>query len=97
MHARVTIAEGDPARADDAAQVIREQVLPGVRELDGFRGAIGLSDRETGKSITVTLWESQQAMLASEQAANRLRSDVMEALGASKPTVERYEVVLWEV
>ena len=97
MHARVTIADADPGRVDEGAEVIRDRVLPSVRELEGFRGVIGLTDRETGKSMTVTLWESQEAMLTSEEAANRLRSEVMEALGGSKPTVERYEVTLWEV
>lgn len=95
MHARATILEqADP---EEATRVLREQVLPQARELDGFQGIIGLVDRSTGKAIGYTLWESETAMAASEEAANRVRSEAVEAIGSQTPTVERYEVTVWEV
>lgn len=95
MHARATILEqADP---DEATRVLREQVLPHARQLDGFRGAIGLVDRSNRKAIAYTLWESETAMTASEEAANQMRSDAVQAIGASTPTVERYDVAVWDV
>jgi heme-degrading monooxygenase HmoA len=96
MHARVTIVEGDPSMVDNATRVVEEQVLPAARQIAGFKGVISVSDRTTGKTMTLTLWESEQAMQASEEAANRLRADTVAAIGAREPTVERYEVTLFE-
>ncbi len=97
MHARATIVEASPDEIDGAMDVVRNQVIPQARELDGYRGIIALVDRQTGKAMTFTLWESQDKMIASEEAANRVRSDAMEAMGGPTPTVERYEVAIWEV
>ena len=53
-------------------------------------------DRTTGKSVAITLWQDEQAMRESEEAANRLRAESAEAAGGSIVSVERYEVALFE-
>jgi hypothetical protein len=50
-----------------------------------------------GKQPTITLWETEAALRASEEAANRLRPKAADALRASIASVERYEVVVSEV
>lgn len=75
----------------------REQILPVARLHDGFEGIYILFDRETGKSITITLWESEEDMQASEEAANRARSESAESAGETVVGVERYEVALREL
>ena len=97
MYARVNVIEASADRLDEGVSMIRDRVLPAVRDIDGFSGLIGLVDRESGKTLGITLWESQDAMLASEQQASRIRSEMTDALGQAKPTVERYEVAIWEV
>jgi hypothetical protein len=47
--------------------------------------------------LGVTLWESEEAMQASEEEANRLREDSAEAADQTVANVERYEVALFEV
>ncbi len=53
-----------------------------------------LVDRQDGTSISITLWESEEAMRASEEAADQLRSDAAGAAEAQIASVERCEVVL---
>jgi hypothetical protein len=43
------------------------------------------------------LWESEEAMRASGEEANRMRSDTAEASGEQMAGVERYEVDHFEV
>ena len=74
-----------------------EQNLPIARRLAGFQGVLSLIDRATGKSITITLWQDEDAMRASEEAANRLRAQGAEAAGESVVSVERYEVAFSEM
>ncbi|MEX0629144.1 MAG: hypothetical protein WEE67_01750 [Chloroflexota bacterium] len=71
--------------------------MPAAGQLAGFQGVLSLIDRATGKSITITLWQDEETMRASEEAANRLRTQSAEAAGESVVSVERYEVALSEL
>ncbi len=75
----------------------REQILPVARLHDGFKGLFILFDRESGRSLSVTLWETEEDMQASEEAALRARTESAEAAGEVVVGVERYEVVLKEL
>jgi heme-degrading monooxygenase HmoA len=97
MLARVTALEGDPEQVDDLTRFAGERVLPELKELDGFNGALGLADRQSGKVLAVTFWESEQAMQASEEAANQLRDESAEAASETIAGVERYEVTFAEI
>ncbi len=94
MFARVSTYTGTSDEIDEAIRQFRENVLPSVEQLDGFKGAYFLVDRQNGKSLTVALWESEEAMRTSEEAANSLRSEVADALGTQMVGVERYEVAV---
>ena len=59
MHAQVTTVEASPARLDDAIRFFREQVLPRLRQMDGFEEFIVLSARRSGKLLGVALWENE--------------------------------------
>jgi heme-degrading monooxygenase HmoA len=74
--------------------VAEEQALPAAKALAGFKGMLMLVDRNSGKSMAVTLWDSEEAMRASEEAANTIRSDVADATGEQIVGVERYEVAI---
>jgi heme-degrading monooxygenase HmoA len=92
MFARVSRLEGDPARTDEAITYVREKILPDARGLEGHRGMLSLIDRSTGQMMAVTFWESEEAMRATEEAANQLRGDAAAATDAAIAGVERYEV-----
>lgn len=98
MHARMTIVEALPEQADSFLTVLREQVLPRARKWDGYRGVLSLIDRSSGKNVTVTIWETEEAMRASDESAGQLRSNAISDVGVSRsPAVERYEVAVLEV
>jgi hypothetical protein len=45
----------------------------------------------------VTFWESEEALRASEEAADKLREDSAEAMSDTIAGVERYEVGFFEM
>ena len=94
MFARVSTYQGDPGQIDEGLNYARENILPRVQQVDGFEGVYYLVDRESGKALTITLWESEEALRASEEEANRLRSESAESASATIESVERYEVVI---
>jgi heme-degrading monooxygenase HmoA len=97
MYARVSRYEGGaPERLEESVRRGREETLPAARELDGFAGAIALLDRRSGRHMVVSLWESEQAMEASEEAAQELRERQL-IEGERVSAVERYEVAMLEI
>ena len=95
MIAKVRTVELPVDEVDAGLAYLRTQMLPAAREVDGFHGMIGLVDREHGKAVTVTLWASDEALRASEEAGARLRAG-----GGAPPhqaVVQRYEVALVEI
>lgn len=97
MFARVSTFEGSPDQLDEGTRYARENVLPSARQDAGWKGVISLVDRNTGKALTITLWDSEQAMRATEQDADKLRSDIASSSRATIKGVERYEVAIFEV
>jgi hypothetical protein len=96
VHARVTTINGSPDDVDSGIENFRTNVVPFAREQG--TGAILLVDRQSGSAIAITLWSDEQAMRASEAAANTLRANAAEEMGASDaPDVGRYEVAVFEV
>lgn len=96
MHARVTSLSGSPADVDAGIANFRDAVVPFARA-EG-NGAILLVDRQTGKAIAITLWETEEALRASDERANALRADAAQEMGAAQaPNVERYEVAVYEI
>jgi len=91
MHARVSTYQGT-GDTIDLALAQADEIAPVVRGIDGSRGLIYLVDRASGKSVSITLWESPEAMQASEEAANRLRRDTSDSAGETIVGVDRYEV-----
>jgi hypothetical protein len=97
VHARVSILEGSPEQIDEGLRYLREEILPSGKDDPGFKGLIALGDRQSGKTLSITLWKSEVAMRATEQDANQLRSTWAEARGQQIASVESYEVGLFEV
>jgi heme-degrading monooxygenase HmoA len=90
--ARVSRIEGSPDQIDPATEHLRENILPRLRSLDGWKGVLSLADRDTGRACGITFWESQEALQASEERADDLRRESAEASGGTIAGVERYDV-----
>jgi heme-degrading monooxygenase HmoA len=94
MHDRTTIVDGDPGRIDDVLRQIESEVLPVLKEQDGFKGFTVHVNRSSGKVVGTSYWESQDSMQASEEAVRGPREEAAQRGGASSPTVEHFEVAI---
>lgn len=93
MHARVSSYAGSPAQAEAAIRNF-EGLTDGLRSLEGFEGGYLLVDRGTGKSLTMTLWSSEETAQASAERAKQMRSEAAGGAGMSIESVETYEVAV---
>jgi len=96
MFARIGTWQGSPDELERWIARAREQVKPSVQRDPGLKSAYWLADREGGKGLIVTIWESEDAMRASEQSRARRQAATSAATGA-KVTTDRFEVVDWLV
>ena len=92
MFARVSTYECRPEQLDEMHHEGMEHVLPALEMQDGFSGGLVLADRQSGKFLVVTLWESEQAMDSTEDASHWLRIFGAESGGGTISSVQRYEV-----
>jgi heme-degrading monooxygenase HmoA len=64
-----------------------------LRQIDGFKSVYFFKsvDRQSGKAMAITLWESEEAMQRSEEAGRTLRKETAGAFAANVVAVEHYE------
>ncbi|TYP90808.1 antibiotic biosynthesis monooxygenase [Blastococcus xanthinilyticus] len=92
MHARSTTLMADPDHLDAGITDVRDSVLPAVSEMDGCVGLSMLCDRDSGRCIVTTAWESEAAMAATSEAIRRMRERAAEEFGATAPEVREWEI-----
>ena len=91
MYARVARYQGSPQQIEQGLQTFR-QSRQQLQQMQGFKKAYLLIDRQTGKGVSVTLWESEEAMRQSDAAARQIRSQGAQAMGGTISEAELYEV-----
>jgi hypothetical protein len=64
--------------------------------MEGFKGFVALGDRQSGKMLGVSFWESEEALRTSEQAAASVRGGAAETADGIVAGVEQYEVLVNE-
>jgi hypothetical protein len=89
MHARVATFESDPASVDDAINIVREEVESGETPA-GLEGAkmLMLVNRQTGKGLGITLFDSEEAMRRGDEALDAMSPGRTER----RTSVEFFEV-----
>ena len=92
MFARVTTVQAPPDRIGESVRVAREQVFPAMLGRPGFKAMYYLIDREHGRGLGITLWETEEDLLATEEQARQLRATAVEHGASAPPTAQVYEV-----
>jgi len=90
--ARVSLLEGSPEAIDAGLGKTRGDTLPKVRAISGNVGAIGLADRDSGRTSMITLWDSRDSMSGSAQEADQLRQRTAEMSDQKIANVALYDV-----
>jgi heme-degrading monooxygenase HmoA len=93
---RMTTLQADPSKLEEGIRFFREQSVATARQQRGFQGARLLVNRQSGKVMAVTLWESEEAARAAESAMNQSRTQGAQLVGATNPTTEVMEMVVNE-
>jgi hypothetical protein len=88
----------NPEKFDEVLAIYEATTLPGIRQTPGNRGSLLLVDRATGKTIAVSLWESDTDLPSIESESQRYREEMSRYLTllTIPPVREDYAVALHE-
>ncbi|MFV8052704.1 antibiotic biosynthesis monooxygenase [Mycobacterium sp. 48b] len=93
MYARSTTVQAQPDAIDAGIAQVRDEVMPALQAMDGCVGISLLVDRESGRCIATTAWETEEAMHESAERAASLRARAAEAFGGNA-TAEEWEIAV---
>jgi len=68
MFARLTTVQMKRDKIDEGVKIFEQSVIPTAKAQKGYRGAYLLTDRKTGKGVSIALWDSEQDIVASEES-----------------------------
>jgi heme-degrading monooxygenase HmoA len=93
VFARSTTIRARQESIDTGIAQVRDEVMPALLGMDGCIGLSMLVDRQGGRCIATSAWQSEEAMAASEEQLRPMRERVGEMLGG-QPEVERWEIAM---
>jgi hypothetical protein len=91
------VLETTPEQQDLGLEIVRDQLLPWLRDSSGFRGLIRMASRVESKTLVITLWVDEESLQASARAGNKLGELTAETTGVTRLALEDYEVTLFDV
>jgi heme-degrading monooxygenase HmoA len=95
MYARVTTFTIAPAKMDEALEVASISVVPTLKQQPGFKGVLTLFDRQVGKAVSVTLWETEADLKVGESSGvYQQQIGKFVPLLSAPPTRETFEASL---
>lgn len=97
MHARSGALQVPPDKLDAGLDALKAQ-MPHYHEAKGFVRFTAMADRQSGKVLGISFWESEADRDASESLGAQARSSAKEAAGSGQgePVREQWEVVFEE-
>jgi heme-degrading monooxygenase HmoA len=91
VYARSTTIQAQPSSIDAGIAHVRDEIMPALPDVAGCVGVSLLVDRESGRCIITTAWESEDAMRASEERVAPIRDRAAETFGGTA-NVDRWEI-----
>jgi len=95
-HARVVRLKGEPASTDTAIRKWTSEIFPLLKKQDGFRGATLVGNRKNGDGLSVTYWESEQAMKNARPKVRPQAETIWAQTGGKIVDDDEYEVAVLE-
>jgi heme-degrading monooxygenase HmoA len=97
VFARVHTLKTTPEQHDRGLELVRDQLLPWLRDSTGFRGMIRLENRAAGKTLVITLWTDEESLRASAEAGGSLSELAAATTGAERLALEEYEATVFDL
>ena len=81
VYARSTTIQAQPEFIDAGIAHLRDQAMPALQAIDGFIGLSLLVDRQSGRCIGTSAWESEDVMRANAERVRPIRDRAVQMFG----------------
>ena len=92
MHVSLTRTKGSLDEPMEIATIAGEEMLPWLREVEGFEGLLMLSNEAEGTTLVLTFWESRDVAEQHRTARMALRDRITAAVNVEVDETVGYEV-----
>lgn len=94
MYARSSTVLARPDAIDAGIAHLRDNVMPELMDIDGCIGLSLIVDRQSGRCIATSAWETEQAMRSAERPVESIRRDAADQFDGRVQKVERWEIAV---
>jgi quinol monooxygenase YgiN len=91
VYARSTTIQAQRSSIDAGISHVRDEVMPTLQAIEGCVGLSLLVDRESGRCIATSAWETEESMRESEDRVRSVRDSAAAAFGG-EATVQEWEI-----
>jgi len=93
VYARTTTIAAQPSSIDAGIAYVRDEVMPALQDMAGYVGLSLMVNRQTGRCIATSAWESDEAQRASAERIAPVRDQAAATFGGNA-TVEAWEIAV---
>ncbi len=98
MFGRLVEIEGvDPSKREEVLGILRERIIPGLKEIDGFAGFISLVDEDNRRARSIALWETKEGADEAERQFAAKRQEIVSGMGGTVRSADLYEAPIVEI
>jgi hypothetical protein len=98
VYGRLVEIEGvDPSMREEVVAQIREKIIPGLKEIEGFAGFISLVDEPNRRARSIVLWETKEGADEAERQFAARREEMVRGMGGTVRSADLFEAAIVEV
>lgn len=98
MFGRLVEIDGvDSSKREEVLGILRERIIPGLKEIDGFAGFVSLVDEEGGRARSIILWETREGAEEAERQFASKREEIVSGMGGTVRSADLFEAPIVEV
>jgi hypothetical protein len=97
VYVSVTRTRGPLERTREVATMVGEEMIPWLRQIDGFEGLLMVSNEEDGTTLTLTFWQDRDVAERHRTTRMRFRDRVTAAVHVSVEETTDFEVTFAEL
>ena len=84
MFSRVVRLKGDASKTDEAIKLWTQSIQPLIKKQKGYAGVSLLTNRKTGDGLSVSYWETEEAM---KESRGQIRPEAQKAMASVGPSM----------
>lgn len=98
MYGRLIEVESvDPSKREEILGIMREKIIPGLKEIDGFAGFVSLIDEDTRRARSLILWETRESADEAERQFAPKRAEIVKMAGGTVRSADLFEAPIVEI